>query len=72
LKRLGEELAAIYAATEPARHAAEVRHLIALRKKGVAHKERYLELVEQKRGREAADKLARDAAELWIRQKASK
>lgn len=72
MKKLGEELAAIYQKFEPKRHKAEVLHLIELRKISVERKEAYLDKVERARGKEAADKLARDAAELWMQQKARK
>lgn len=59
------DILALYATTEPQRHAAEVKHVLALRYRGREVAQRYLELVADKRGQQAADKLEQDAREEW-------
>lgn len=49
--------------SEEHRHACEVRFLAGLRAQGRGSK--YLADVEQRRGKDAADKLKADALELW-------
>jgi hypothetical protein len=54
-----------YKATEPMRHAAEVRHVIKLRKFSQLRANTYLDLVGKVRGNEVAQRLRDDAIEAW-------
>lgn len=54
---------------EQHRHDCEVRHVVRLRKESQERAYRYLELVAQRRGKPAAEKLKQDAATLYAKGK---
>lgn len=49
------------------RHQCETRHVLALAVGSRASSDAYLELVEKRRGKEAAERLRRDAREQWVK-----